>query len=150
VFARALHWCLSWARLIQSIPSHLISLRSILILSTHLCFGLPSVSFLLAFPPISYMHSSSPSFMLHTLYTTVCLGKPLRLLKTPPKNNQESRSKQNVTYLFWLLVWLTLWPWWWRQYAPPNHQQTSASICYIPDDNILRSDCCENLKSNTN
>jgi hypothetical protein len=33
-------------------------LRSTLILSTHLCLGLPSVSFLLAFPPVSYMHSS--------------------------------------------------------------------------------------------
>jgi hypothetical protein len=29
-------------------------------LSTHLRLGLPSGSFLLAFPPISYMHSSSP------------------------------------------------------------------------------------------
>jgi hypothetical protein len=49
---------LSWARLIHSIPSHPISLRSILILSTHLRLDLPSVSFLLALPPISYMHSS--------------------------------------------------------------------------------------------
>jgi hypothetical protein len=32
----ALHWSLSWARSIQSIPSHPISLNSILILSTHL------------------------------------------------------------------------------------------------------------------
>jgi hypothetical protein len=36
VFTRALHLSLSWARSIQSIPSHPISLRSILILSTHL------------------------------------------------------------------------------------------------------------------
>jgi hypothetical protein len=35
-FTRALHWSLSWARSIRSIPSHPISLRSILILSTHL------------------------------------------------------------------------------------------------------------------
>jgi hypothetical protein len=34
VFTRALHWSLSWARSIQSIPSHPISLSSILILST--------------------------------------------------------------------------------------------------------------------
>jgi hypothetical protein len=33
MFTRALHWSLSWTRLIQSIPSHPISLRSILILS---------------------------------------------------------------------------------------------------------------------
>jgi hypothetical protein len=36
VFTRALHWSLSWARSIQSIPPHPISLRSILILSSHL------------------------------------------------------------------------------------------------------------------
>jgi hypothetical protein len=35
VFTRALHWSLSWARSIQSIPYHPISLRSILIMSTH-------------------------------------------------------------------------------------------------------------------
>jgi hypothetical protein len=36
-------------------------------LSIHLCLGLPSGLFLLDFPPMSYMHSSSPSFMLHGL-----------------------------------------------------------------------------------
>jgi hypothetical protein len=55
---------LSWARSIQSIPSHSISLRSILILSTHLLMVVSVVSFLLAFSPISYMHSSSASFVL--------------------------------------------------------------------------------------
>jgi hypothetical protein len=39
VFTRALHWSLSWAISIQSIPSYL---RSILILSTHLHLGLAS------------------------------------------------------------------------------------------------------------
>jgi hypothetical protein len=49
-------------------------------LSTHLRLGLPSVFFLLAFPPIFYMHSSSPnscympclshpSLLDHTNYT---------------------------------------------------------------------------------
>jgi hypothetical protein len=42
VFTRALHWSLSWARSIQSISSHPVSLRSILILSAHLRLGLPS------------------------------------------------------------------------------------------------------------
>jgi hypothetical protein len=42
VFTRALHWSLSWARSIRSIPSHPISLRFILLLSTHLRFGLPN------------------------------------------------------------------------------------------------------------
>jgi hypothetical protein len=50
----------SWAKSIQFIPPNCISLTSILILSTHLRLGL-RVSFLLAFPPISYMYSSSTS-----------------------------------------------------------------------------------------
>ena len=41
-FRRALHLSLSWARSIQSIPSHLTSWRSILILFSHLLPGLPS------------------------------------------------------------------------------------------------------------
>jgi hypothetical protein len=40
VFTRAHHWLLSWARLIQSMPPHPISLRSILILSSYLWLGL--------------------------------------------------------------------------------------------------------------
>jgi hypothetical protein len=54
VFTGALHWSLSRARPIQSIPPHGISVRSILILSTQLRLV---VSLLLAFSPISYMHS---------------------------------------------------------------------------------------------
>jgi hypothetical protein len=49
-------------------PVHPIFLRSILILSTHLRFGLLVVSFHLAFPPISYTHSSSPPFVLHAFF----------------------------------------------------------------------------------
>jgi hypothetical protein len=55
---------LSW---INRIPTLSISVRSISILSTHLRLGLPSDYFLLAFPPISYMHSYSSSFGLHAL-----------------------------------------------------------------------------------
>jgi hypothetical protein len=42
MFTRALHWSLSRAISIQSTPSHPVSLRSILILPTHLHLGLPS------------------------------------------------------------------------------------------------------------
>jgi hypothetical protein len=66
VFTRAIQRSLSWDRSIQSIPSHLMSLISILILSTYLYVSLV-VSFLLAFLPISYMQSFSPPFVLHIL-----------------------------------------------------------------------------------
>jgi hypothetical protein len=42
VFARALHWSLASSRSVQSIPSYPVSLRSILILFTHLRLGLPT------------------------------------------------------------------------------------------------------------
>jgi hypothetical protein len=42
ILSRSSFWPLSWARSIQSIPPHPISLRSILILSSHLRLGLPS------------------------------------------------------------------------------------------------------------
>jgi hypothetical protein len=50
VFTRALHWYLSSAISIQFIPPHTISLRSILILFTHLRLGLPSGLFPSDFP----------------------------------------------------------------------------------------------------
>jgi hypothetical protein len=56
VFTRALQWFLSRARLIQSIPSHPISLRS-----THLRLGLPSGLFPSGFPTnIPYAFLFSP------------------------------------------------------------------------------------------
>jgi hypothetical protein len=67
VFTRALNWCLSWARSIQSIPPRHICLRSILILFSYILGGLPSGLFPSGFPPESYMHSSSPPCVLHAL-----------------------------------------------------------------------------------
>jgi hypothetical protein len=52
-------WSLSWSRWIQSIPAYFISLRSILILSSHLHLGLPNGSLLQVFPP---KHSVELSF----------------------------------------------------------------------------------------
>jgi hypothetical protein len=61
VFTRALHWSLSWARSIQSIPSYPVSLRSILLLPTHLRLGLPSGLFPSGFPTtILYAFLFSP------------------------------------------------------------------------------------------
>jgi hypothetical protein len=60
-FTRALHWSLSWTRLVQSIPPHPISLRSILIQPTHLRLGLSSGLFPYGFPTdILYAFLFSP------------------------------------------------------------------------------------------
>jgi hypothetical protein len=60
-FTRALHWSLPWARSIQSILSYPVSLRSTLILSTHLRLGLPSGFFPCGFPTnILYAFLVSP------------------------------------------------------------------------------------------
>ena len=50
------HLSLSWASPIQSIYPHPTSWRSILILSTHLCLGLPSGSFPPASPACICLH----------------------------------------------------------------------------------------------
>jgi len=52
-FTSARHLSLSWASLIQSIPPHPTSWRSILILSSHLHLGLPSGLFPSDFPTIT-------------------------------------------------------------------------------------------------
>jgi hypothetical protein len=67
VFTRALHWSLSWARSIQSIPSHPISLKSILILPARLRIGLSSGLFPFDFHT-NILHSFLISpFVLHAL-----------------------------------------------------------------------------------
>jgi hypothetical protein len=52
MFTTVLRRSLSWARSVQSIPPHPISLTSILILSTHLRFGLHSGLFPSGYPTI--------------------------------------------------------------------------------------------------
>jgi hypothetical protein len=65
-FTTALHLFLSWARQIQSTSPHPTSPRSILILSTHLCLGLPSGLFPSGFPTNNLYTFSSP----HSCYMT--------------------------------------------------------------------------------
>jgi hypothetical protein len=73
VFKTAHHGSLSWARSIQSIPSHPISLRSVLILSSYLRLGLPSGIFL----------SGSPTNVLYAFLVSpiraTCLAHLIRL-----------------------------------------------------------------------
>ena len=66
------HLSLYWASPIQSIYPHPTSLRSILILSTHLCLGLPSDLLL---------PSSFPTNTLYTpLSSTICATCPAHLI----------------------------------------------------------------------
>jgi hypothetical protein len=68
VFTRARHWPLSWAKCMQSTPYHTISLRSILILFSHLHLGLQVVSSLHVFSTkILYATLSSMFYIVQYL-----------------------------------------------------------------------------------
>jgi hypothetical protein len=71
VFTRALYWSLSWARSIQSITVHPISLRYILIISTHLRIGLPSGFFPFGFPT---------NVLYAFLFSLICATCPAHLI----------------------------------------------------------------------
>jgi hypothetical protein len=64
------HWYLSWARSIQFIPLHPISLSSILIISTHLRIALHSGSFPSGFP------TNILSFLFLPMCCMPCLSTP--------------------------------------------------------------------------
>ena len=82
IFTIAHHLSLSWASSIQSIPPHLTSWRSILILSSHLCLGFPS-GLSLRFSHQTPVYISPPPYMLPAPITQTILGEQYISLSYP-------------------------------------------------------------------
>jgi hypothetical protein len=100
VFTRAVHWSLFWARSIQSTPSHPISLRSILILSTYLRLGLPSGLLRSGYPTnilyaflFSQIRATCPAHLiLLDLIILIILGEKYNLSNIYHKRNYIHRN----------------------------------------------------------
>jgi len=69
-FTRACHCSLSWAISVESRLSHLASLTSLVILSSHLCLGLASCPFTLGFLTFC-IHFSSLPCVLHAMHISL-------------------------------------------------------------------------------
>jgi hypothetical protein len=87
VYTTARHWTLTWDRSVQSTTYNPISVRSILILSSHLRLGLPEVSSIHIFRPIflnffvSRMLATCPTHHIPLdLFTLITFGEAGQLL----------------------------------------------------------------------
>ena len=89
-FTSALHLSVSWARSIKSVPLHPTSWRSILILFSYLCLGLPCILFPSGFPTktiykslLSSIRATCPAHAIHIdLITRTILGEEYRSLSS--------------------------------------------------------------------
>jgi hypothetical protein len=86
MFTRAHHWSLSCMTQIQSTSSHPTSLRSVLIISSHLCLCLPSGFSLQVFTTkilytflIFTMHATCPSHVILLAVINITFGKEYKL-----------------------------------------------------------------------
>ena len=90
---------LSWVRSIQFIP-HPTPRRSILILSSHLPFGLPSGSFRQVYPPKLCIHLSLSTYRLHTppiSFSSILSSKQYRVIHKSVKHLKNSQQMDYAT-----------------------------------------------------
>jgi hypothetical protein len=123
MFTRARHRLLSWARCITSTPPHAISLRSILILSYHLCLGLPSRSL-----PFKYFRKNFVciSHLSHTcylprqldIYKAISLGFEAQCLKTIMRRHYLTSAWSFIIVIRACGVWMK------ETNCPPSPQKT--------------------------
>ena len=99
-FSAARHLSLSWTNSIQSIPSHPTSWRSIFILSSHLCLGIPSGRFPSGF---------STKTLYITLFSPIRATFPAHLILldfiTRKILGEQYRSLSSSFLVFEVLLW---------------------------------------------
>jgi hypothetical protein len=96
---KALHWFLSWARSIKSIPPH-HSLRSISILFAHLCLGLHTSLFPSGFP-IMFLHAflffpiraTCPAHLILLDHSNYIWRRVIHIVATLQSSTKEKRPR---------------------------------------------------------